>query len=463
MVYLINPPSPDKFYISRIGRCITKTKADYIYPPTELLYVASLLRKNGFPVKVIDGVFLSSYNSIFNEIKSPDFVILMVGIFSYEFDSKFISDIKNRFPGAKVIVFGQGASFLTNVYLDVADYVIYGEPEQAIAFIIKGEKDICAVSYKIGSTKIINKKPNYIKDLDELPYPARDLIDNSVYKHAFLRPYAMVYSSRGCPFRCIFCTTASYSPKYRIRSVENVIGELKELKDIYHVSNFGFIDDTFVLDKKRVMKICQSMLDNNLEMKWIALGRVDCVDPEMLRLMKEAGCRIILYGIESFDQKILDYMQKKITVGQIDYAVRQTKKAGIEVHGFFIFGSPLDSLQAIRETIRKAQKLNLDYASFNVFVPYPGTESFRRLEEQNLILTRDWIRYDQTYGGLVFKHAELKDKDIKYLIRLAYIKFYLNHNFILKRLKKDFCSFGLLKRDLRNMFKLFSNFLASSD
>jgi radical SAM superfamily enzyme YgiQ (UPF0313 family) len=139
--------------------------------------------------------------------------------------------------------------------------------------------------------------------------------------------------------------------------------------------------------------------------------------------------------------------------------VAQTKKIGIEVHGFFIFGSLADSVKSIRNTIQRAAGLNLDYASFNVFVPYPGTESFSRLEKENMLITKDWSRYDQSYGGLVFRHPELNDKDIRDLIRLAYLRFYLNWTFIFNRLRKDFCSINLLKRDVRNIYKIFTNYI----
>ncbi|MBI2027312.1 MAG: radical SAM protein [Deltaproteobacteria bacterium] len=462
MIYLLNPPPPQQFKISRIGRCITKTKADYVYPPTELLYIAALLRKHKFDIGVVDGALLDSAEEVFKSLHNPEFVIIIVGIFSYTYDAQFMRHLKTLFPSTKIIVFGQGASFLTDFYLDVCDYVIYGEPEQAILQAVNGEKNVKGVSCWDNGSKVINKTPNYIENLDDLPHPARDLIDNSVYRHAFLRPYAMVYSSRGCPYVCNFCTTKSYSPKFRKRSVENVIEELTELKEKFGVQSFGFIDDTFLLSKKRATDISEAMISQKLNMTWIALGRVDCMDADVLRAMKAAGCKTILYGMESFDQKVLDYMKKDCTVEQIENAVHETKKAGIEVHGFFNFGSRVDTVESIKHTIHKTEKLGLDYASFNVFVPYPGTDSYDELKKDNLILTEEWTRYDQS-GGFVFKHPTISDCDMAKLIKYAYFRFYFNKNFIFRRLKKDFTSFTLLKRDFQNMFKIANNYLLKSD
>jgi len=458
-IYLINPMIIEDYSISRIGRCVTKAKADYLYPPTELLYVASYLRKYGYDVKAIDGALVKSPNQLFSKIKNPGYFITMVGIFSYKMDSNFIKMLKEKFPKVPVIVFGQGASFITEDYLNVADYVVFGEPEKPILEIIQNKEEVIGVSYKKKGRVILNKKPNLLKNLDELPYPARDLINNSIYKHAFMKPYAMVYSSRGCPYNCIFCTSKGYSPFYRIRSVENIINELKEIYYKYKIKNFGFIDETFTLNKNRIIAICKGLVESGLNMDWIALGRVDKVDEEILRWMKKAGCKIIMYGIESSDQKVLDFLKKDMKVDQIKKAIDLTRKCGIETHGFFIFGSPLDTKQTIVKTIKFAKKLKLDYASFNIFVPYPGTESFMMLEKENQIKTRDWSKYDQSLNELVYRHKFFKNKDIQKLIKKAYREFYLNPQFIIRRFLKDIKNPASLIRDISNVKKIFKNYL----
>ncbi len=458
MIYLINPVT-ENLTISRIGRCVTKAKAEYLYPPTELLYVASYLRKHNLGVEVIDGALLPNISDAIDRIENPEFFIIMVGIFSYGIDSRFIKILKNMYPKTPVIVFGQGSSFITEDYLQVADYAVFGEPEKPILEIIRGERSIDGVSHKKNNRVYLNKKPNFVKNLDDIPYPARDLIENNAYRHAFMKPYAMVYSSRGCPYRCIFCTSRGYSPLFRERSIENVIGELKEIYYKYKIKNFGFIDETFTIRKERIIGICKRIIEEKLDMNWIALGRVDRVDEETLRWMKKAGCEIIMYGIESSSQKVLDYLKKGYTIKQIIDAIKLTRKAGIEVHGFFILGSPADTEEIIRQNIKFARRLKLNYASFNIYVPYPGTESFEILKNQKRILTQDWSKYDQSLNELVFKHDSLNSMQIQKLIKRAYRKFYLSPGFIFRRFIKDIKHPRLFLRDLVNMRKIFINYL----
>lgn len=458
IIYLINPFIFKKINISRIGRCVTKAKAEYLYPPTELLSLAAWLRKAGFGVKVIDGVFYQNSLEVKRAIKRPSYFIIMVGIFSYKYDSKFIQWLKKNFPEVPVIVFGQGASYITTDYLKIADYVVFGEPEKPILGIVNKKNTIKGVSYKKGNKVIINKQPNLVEKLDNLPYPARDLIDNTRYQHAFLRPFVMVYSSRGCPFQCTFCTSKGYSPFFRSRSVKNVIGELSQIKNKFKIRNFGFMDETFTVDKQRTIKICQAMIKEKLKMNWIALARVDTVDKKILSWMKKAGCRIISYGIESFDQEVLDSLNKKITIKQIKNAVQITKEAGIEVHGFFILGSPNDTAEKINNTIKEAKNIGLDYASFNTFVPYPGTLDYFNLDKKNLIKTRNWSAYDQSLNRLVFKHPEIDNEMIKKLVKKAHLKFYLDPRFIIKRLIKDIAKPKTLLRDILNLNKIIKNY-----
>jgi len=269
----------------------------------------------------------------------------------------------------------------------------------------------------------------------------------------------MVYSSRGCPYLCVFCTSNGYSTSLRERSVENVIGELKELKEKYNITSFGFMDETFSLRKQRTIDLCKRMIEEKLNMNWIALSRVDRVDEEVLGWMKKAGCRIMMYGIEHSSQKVLDYMRKAFTVEQIVKAVKMTKDAGIEVHGFFILGSPPDNKEMIEQTIKFAKELKLNYASFNIYVPYPGTESFERLKKEGKILTEDWSRYDQSLNEFVFKHDSLTSEEIQQLIKKAYREFYLNPGFITRRFVRDLHEPKLFVRDIINVRKIFTNYM----
>jgi radical SAM superfamily enzyme YgiQ (UPF0313 family) len=421
--------------------------------------VASFLRDNGIDVVLIDGALQGGLAETISLIEKPDYLILLVGIASFQTDTKVIEAIKIRFPDSQIIVFGQGASFITENYLDFADYAVYGEPEKSILEIVNGHKNISAVSLIEKGKKVVNKQANYIENLDDLPFPARDLLDNSKYKHAFMHPYTTIYSSRGCPFSCKFCTSKGYSPAYRTRSVRNVLDELEEINLKYKIKSFGFMDDTFTLKESRTIDICRGIIERGLNFNWIAMGRVDKVTKEMLGWMKKAGCSVIMYGIESYDQEVLNSLNKNISIEKINKAIETTKQCNIKVHGFFIFGSPKDNRHKILKTIQWAKNTKFDYASFNIYVPYPGTRSFEELIASNRLKTKDWSKYDQCYSELVFEHTTLKSNDIQKLITKAYRDFYFNPSFILRRFFKDIVKPINLVRDAANAFKMVKNYL----
>ena len=304
-VYLLNPPNVDSI-ISRTGRGVTRAKADYLYPPTELAYIASFLRKYGIEVHLIDGVMKKGLDETLSLIENPDYLVLLVGISSFKNDTEVISQLKNSFSNGKIIIFGPGASFITEDYLDFVDYAVSGEPEIPILNIVRGNSSVDAVSFKSNGKKVINKHSNCIENLDDMPFPARDLLENDLYRHAFLNQYAVVYSARGCPYNCKFCTSKGYSPVYRARSVDNVLDELEEIYFKLGIKSFGFMDDTFTVNESRTIDICKGIIDRGLNFKWIAMGRVDRVTKPMLQWMKKAGCSVIMCGIESYDQEVLD-------------------------------------------------------------------------------------------------------------------------------------------------------------
>jgi anaerobic magnesium-protoporphyrin IX monomethyl ester cyclase len=223
------------------------------------------------------------------------------------------------------------------------------------------------------------------EDLDLLPFPARDLVDNTKYHIVSFpgKPVAMVLTSRGCPFCCTFCATHLFYGRNRnVRSPENVVQEVEEIVDRYGIKQIFFIDDTFTIGEKRVIALCRLLQERKLSIEWICLGRVDTVTEPMLREMRRAGCREIIYGIESASPEVLAATKKDITREQMEQAVRLTKNFGMRVSLFFMFGNPGDTLESIRQTSRLARKLNPNFASFNIATPDPGTPLFDQFKDQ---------------------------------------------------------------------------------
>ena len=263
-----------------------------------------------------------------------------------------------------------------------------GEPEYTTLETIRNLsnlKGVLGVSYREEEKVVNNGDRPLIENLDDLPFPARDLVDNSRYRIVSFpgEPVAMVLTSRGCPFDCTFCAThLFYKRKRNVRSVENVVAEIEAIVRDYGINHIFLIDDTFTIGEKRVIALCELLQERKLAIEWICLGRVDTVTRPMLSAMQKAGCKEIIYGIESASPAVLETTRKNITLEQMHNAVKMTKDLGIRVSLFFMFGNPGDTLESIRETSRLARKLNPNFASFNIATPDPGTPIFEEMKDR---------------------------------------------------------------------------------
>ena len=210
--------------------------------------------------------------------------------------------------------------------------------------------------------------------------------------------------------------------RVRKRSPDNILGELKELKKL-GVRNFIFHSDTFTLDKKWTIDLCKKMVDERLDMRWMANGRVDTVDKEILRWMKNAGCWMIAYGFESGSQAVLDNAKKGITINQIRDAAKWTEEAGIRIWGYFIIGLPGETKETIEETIKLSKELPIYIANFGVGAPYPGTEFYKLAMENGWLTSTNWEDFDQNYSAII-SFENLSSDEIIEGIRRAYKAWY---------------------------------------
>ncbi|MFW6286747.1 MAG: B12-binding domain-containing radical SAM protein, partial [Candidatus Sumerlaeota bacterium] len=269
---------------------------------------------------------------------------------------------------------------------------------------------------------VANEARPWMQNLDDLPMPAWDLYGPAdVYQ---------IYGSRGCPFQCIFCMRV-LGEKVRYRSPENVADEFQMIVDKYQPEEIDFSDETFTMGKKRVFALCDELEKRGLHkrVRWFANARVNVVDEEMLRRMKEAGCFRIGFGIESGNQKILDLAHKGTTIEQIEKAVTAAKRAGLEQEAFYILGFPGETRQTVKDTIRMAARLNTTTAAFGIMVPYPGTkvaEMAAKNEGGYRLLSRDWSDYDKHLGNAL-ELENLTRKELERLQARAYLWFYLRN------------------------------------
>jgi radical SAM superfamily enzyme YgiQ (UPF0313 family) len=284
-----------------------------------------------------------------------------------------------------------------------------------------------------------------VRDLDAIPFPARDLLDMRRYFAANPERLAYVFTSRGCPYRCTFCQKELTGRAFRQRSAASVADELEELLGRYRPGSVLFVDEIFTLDKGRVHALCDEILARDLRLRWVCNTRCDRVDLPLLRHMRAAGCERIYYGWESGSQRILDLLQKDLSPRQIVAAARMTRRAGIWSKVFLIVGAPTETLEDIRETERVLRRAHPDLVRVSLFNPLIGTASWElaRTRRSGAGLRENYVSSRRSaYEHEFFAPAELealKDGLVRRYERwyrtfgprarraLARLRFYLEH------------------------------------
>jgi radical SAM superfamily enzyme YgiQ (UPF0313 family) len=441
-VLLLNPPSPPGVGVERRLGCTVKVRGSFLHPPIDLAYVGSVLRKwNHCEVSLVDCVaFKWSHKRTLEYIAAlkPHIIFYVMGSFTYRYDLSFLEQIKALNPEIVMAPFGWHVSALPEWYMqasDAIDLIVIGEPELIVSETMKALennndlKEVKGIAFRESGKIIITPRSPPIKNLDDLPFPDRTLIRNELYHVPLLKsPFTVIYSSRGCPFRCRFCGSNNYSEIFRARSPENVISEMRECIEKFHIKSFRFLDDTFTINKRRVTRICELILENGWDIEWACLSRVDTVDKAILKIMSKAGCKQIFYGVESGSSVILDYLRKDQTVEDILKAFEWSKQAGIFTGAYFILGTPIDDWSTIEETIRIAKRIKPDFVGFNPLIPFPGTEIYEELKKQGRLLHEDWEKY--IGPNVVFQPDHLTPEDIIEANRKAYCQVHLDPAFM---------------------------------
>jgi radical SAM superfamily enzyme YgiQ (UPF0313 family) len=282
------------------------------------------------------------------------------------------------------------------------DAVAVGEYDYTLRSLADGTTiaQCVGLAWRDGGRIVCNPRRPLIENLDELPYPAWDFIDiNDYYDAGKLFPFLTLISGRGCFGQCSFCQLPQVmnGRAYRARSVENVLGEIEyDLRLFPNLKEIMFEDDTLVsrAGRDRLAQMCEEMIRRGLHLSWSGNARVDCNDPEIMRLMKRAGCRMLCVGFEFGDQRILDNVHKGITLDQMRVFAENAYKARIRVHGCFMFGGPGETPETARKTIELAQRLRIDTAQFSGMVAYPGTTFYEWAKSNGCLIPtrwRDWV------------------------------------------------------------------------
>lgn len=440
-VLLIRPPSSSSLDYGG------SMKKDYGGHELELglLYMASFLEKHGVKVFFIDmSLYNHSEKRLINKLKTDifDFIGLVAYTNFITSANKIAKIIKNH-SNAKIIIGGPHASALpieTLRNFKNFDYLVYGEGEKTFLEIVSEENlsKIKGLVWRNNDEIVKNPPREAIEELDELPFPARHLLDFDKYipplGNYHKLPSTALLSSRGCPFQCTYCsrTGSRLKNRVRFRSVENIINEIKHCIKQYGVYDFRFYDDTFVIPKKRLIKFCEELIKQKIEVHWSCYSRVDTIDLEMLKLMKKAGCYHIKYGVEFGTQKWLSKTKKNTTLEQARKTIYNTKKLGIAAKASFIIGMPEESIDEIKETINFAKELNSTYTTFGIYTPLPGSELFTELRQNGMLLTFDYDTYFNKSKKILKNQLDLNI--LKGLIKEAYKEVYFNPKFLLHRL-----------------------------
>lgn len=441
-----------------------------VYPSLGLLYIAAVLEKENHRVKIVDCDIESEADKAI-DIIVRDFKPRLVGFYAmtwtYRQAAAIAKKIKQTNTEIITMIGGPNVSCLPQYSLELGDFDfgVYSEGEETVAELVKkleGKNNleynqIKGLIFKKDGQTIINPPRPLIENLDTLPFPARHLLPIKKYFDVFSRKkhFATIIATRGCPFNCIFCDRQNrMGRKWRVRTPENIVREIKETIDNYGIREFMFFDDNLIVDKQWGLELCQKL--EPLKIIWECRNRVDLVDEEILKAMKRAGCYRIRFGFESGDNRILKVLKKGITVEQSLKTAELCKKIGIEIYGYFMLGIPEETPETMEKTIDLALKIEPSFAIFSKTILIPGSELFDYGIAVGQIDQEYWKRFLQgteTNGAPSLSTKELPEQVIDYYVKKADRRFYFRFSFILKKLF-GVKSFGHLVSQARIGFAL---------
>lgn len=411
----------------------------YMPFPFYMAYATALLEREGFKCLTIDGIAERMSEESFIQRATeyePDLVILEVSTPSMETDLRQAQAIRAKCPHTRIVFAGlhtldQGEDFLAgHRYVDFTLRGEYDYTALELAKTLDGGGDlsqVTGVSYfdqSAGATHH-NLRREVIKDLDALPWPSRDQYPMYNYHDVPGRipgPSLQMWSSRGCPFRCIFCVWPQVmyeGNQYHTRNPIDVVDEIEFCVKKWGFKSFYFDDDTFNIGKKRLLTLAGEITKRNLGIPWAAMARADTCDKETLLELKKAGLHAIKYGVESASQELVDHCDKSLDLQKVEEMVRYTHELGIRMHLTFSFGLPGETHKTAMKTIRWSQKLNPDTVQYSIMTPFPGSKFYKELEAKGFLTTKDWSKFDGNSMSVVRTEA-LTAQDLENYLRKAY-------------------------------------------
>lgn len=398
------------------------------FPPLGLGYIAAYLKQNDVSVEIVDCTFFKQDEALKKIRQSnPD----IIGIQSmYSMRKKSVELAQLLRDDCELLVAG-GALPTTQPedFLVDFDIAIIGEGEQTMLEIIHQFENggnlsqIKGIAYKDKTTGTVKRTASrgLVDNLDDLPPPSRELFENSRYQKYYSGRFGYkttaIMTSRGCPFSCDFCSRPVFGNAFRARSAVKVVDEIEDAIS-FGYNRIWFADDCFTLNREKLLEVCNEIIRRRLAIEWECLSRVDTLDFYIAEKMRQAGCVRMFFGIESGNDSILKIMNKQITTKQAYMATQVCKKKGIKAGAFFILGYPGENAKTILDTVKFASSLPLDYLSFTLPYPIPGTPLFERLsgklvseeweEPKNIQMIKHKLLFDSQVSELKMKFAVVK-------------------------------------------------------
>ena len=434
---LINPPTG--LYI-REDRCQAPLKGMAVTmarPPLDLAYMAATLQTAGVECLIKDyPVQGGNWDTFIADLRgfTPDMLIISVTSFTIH-DDLLACGVAKKELGKGIITIAKGAhvsvrageTLEKNPELDIA---IRGEYELAVKEIAQASdlREVRGLAFRDNKTSeiIVTADRPFLDNLDVLPYPARDLLANDLYRRPDTNTMqTTIQTNRGCPSRCVFCLAPTvYGATVRLRSPANVVGELKECVEKYGIRDFFFRADTFTLNRQWVIDLCKMISEQLPGIRWLCNSRVDTIDAERLEWMKNAGCDGVAFGIESGSQEILEKMKKGITLEKAREAIRLCHEHKMTTLLYFVMGLPWETEEHVKKSVEFAVELGGDLVEFHLAIPFPGTELYEIVMRDGLLVNDDLEGFN--YSRSPLRTYTLTPEQLLKLRKWANRRLYLN-------------------------------------
>lgn len=417
--------------------------------PLGVFCLAAYLRQQGYAVQALDAEARELTNDdIVQTLRTGGFDVLGISSTTVAFHRalELAESVKAASPETTIVIGGPHVSSQPAHPLQFAafDYAICNEGEETLVELLrmlaerKDPRDVRGLVYRRNGEVIANPCRPYIADLDALPLPAYDMIpDMEIYSPPPFNykrlPVANIMTSRGCPNACTFCENTTFGRQFRVRGAEGIVAEIEFLIEKYGVREISFVDDTFTVKRSRIYEIFDLTRKRGLKFPWSCMSRVNTVDEELLRYMRDNGCWYISFGVESADEEILRTIHKNITPASVQLAIEICHRLGIVTKGFFMIGHPRETVATIDETIAFAKRIPLRHVVVTINTPMPGTEQYKHARKYGTLDESDWKRFN--YWKPVFVPHGLTAEILLAKQQQFIREFYLRPRLLLRQLQ----------------------------